>query len=98
MVLRNAAQMTIASVAASHASKGMPAIWTVASALKVGASMLIHELCWPSATSASPRTAIMLPKVTMTGLILRPSMSAALTAPTPAPIPNATAMATPPGA
>ena len=48
--------------------------------------IVIQEEYSPSATSAMPRTAIMLPSVTITGLMRSASMRSALTAPTAAPV------------
>ena len=66
----------------------------MARSLKIGALMSIQERYSPSSASPKPRTAIIVPSVTITGLMRSPSMRSAFRSPTSAPAPIAAAIAT----
>ena len=79
---------------ATIASSGTPATRRMARSLKIGALISIQERYSPSSASPKPRTAIIVPSVTITGLMRSPSMRSAFRSPTRAPAPIAAAIAT----
>ena len=78
---------------ASNAAAGKPRKDALARASKTESRTWMEELKAASTVSPSPRTAIIVPKVTITGLRRRPSISAAFSAPTAAPARTAAGMA-----